>query len=114
MVKEAGIEITNVKLLIDGKEFYSIDDDKLLYGDIEGNGKVRLEVYNEYGETGNTSGEFYDADRLDAIFNEANAGTHYAVSFDITGIPEEAPVEPTGHNYALLTESGKRQKMANM
>lgn len=114
MVKEAGIEITNVKLLIDGKEFYSIDDDKLLYGDIEGNGKVRLEVYNEYGETGNTSGEFYDADRLDAIFNEANAGTHYAVSFDITGIPEEAPVEPTGHNYALLTESGKTEETIDL
>lgn len=91
LAQDAGIEISNVKLLIDGKEFYSIPDDKLLYGDIEGNGKIRLEVYNEYGETGNTQGEFFDKDRVEAIAAEANAGTHYAVTFDITGVPEKAP-----------------------
>jgi len=91
LAQDAGIEISNVKLLIDGKEFYSIPDDKLLYGDIEGNGKIRLEVYNEYGETGNSDGQFFDKDRVEAIAKESNAGTHYAVTFDITGIPEEAP-----------------------
>lgn len=100
LAQDAGIEISNVKLLVDGKEFYSIDDSKLLYGDIEGNGKIRLEIYNEYGETGSGSGDFWDADRVEAITKEANAGTHYGVQFDITGIPEEAPPAQPVYEFA--------------
>ncbi len=29
----------------------AVDESKLFYGDIEGNGKIRLEIYNAYGDT---------------------------------------------------------------
>ena len=29
----------------------AVDESKLYYGDIEGNGKIRLEIYNAYGDT---------------------------------------------------------------
>ena len=36
------------KIEIDGKEV-ACDNSKILYGDIEGNGKFRIEIYNDYG-----------------------------------------------------------------
>lgn len=35
---------------IDGKEV-ACDNSKIIYGDIEGNGRLRIEIYNEFGDT---------------------------------------------------------------
>ncbi|MBR1724639.1 MAG: Ig-like domain-containing protein, partial [Ruminococcus sp.] len=104
-----------VKVLVDGEEFYQIPDEKLLYGDIEGNGKIRIEIMNQYGNgTYDPTSEFY----VEEFFNKAAEleGSEVAVTFDITGIPEEAPtpvdptpVDPTEHKYALETEDGETE-----
>lgn len=55
VAQAAGIEISDVVITTvnsDGTETdIPVDQDKLLYGDIEGNGKIRLEIYNAYGDT---------------------------------------------------------------
>lgn len=52
--KSKGINVTDVKLtqVKDGETTeVAVDSSKILFGDIEGNGKFRIELYNEYGDT---------------------------------------------------------------
>lgn len=85
--KDAGIEISNVKLVADGEEIAAIPEDKLLYGDIEGNGKIRIEIFNIYGDTSKSDSDYFVEDI--AKLNETLAASEsLAVTFDITGIPE--------------------------
>lgn len=55
VAQAAGIEISDVVITTvnsDGTETdVPVDESKLLYGDLEGNGKIRLEIYNAYGDT---------------------------------------------------------------
>ena len=55
VAQAAGIEISDVVITTvnsDGTETdIPVDESKLIYGDIEGNGKIRLEIYNAYGDT---------------------------------------------------------------
>ncbi|HBH94425.1 MAG TPA: hypothetical protein DDX91_01640 [Ruminococcaceae bacterium] len=55
VAQDAGINVTDVKVQItdaDGKTTdIAVDQSKVLFGDLEGNGKIRIEIYNEYGET---------------------------------------------------------------
>ncbi len=50
-----GLTISNVVITAtnsDGSTTdIAVDESKLYYGDIEGNGKIRLEIYNAYGDT---------------------------------------------------------------
>ncbi len=50
-----GLSISNVVITAtnsDGSTTdIAVDESKLFYGDIEGNGKIRLEIYNAYGDT---------------------------------------------------------------
>lgn len=78
--KSKGINVTDVKLtqVKDGETTeVAVDSSKILFGDIEGNGKLRIELYNEYGDT--------KADAplkvSDIFFNES-----LNVTFTISGI----------------------------
>lgn len=57
----------------------AVDNSKIYFADIEGNGALRIEIYNEYGDTKNDSP--IDRDQV------ANA-TEINVTFTITGVPE--------------------------
>ena len=52
LAEAAGIEISDVVITAanaDGSTTdVAIDESKIIYGDIEGNGKIRIEIYNEY------------------------------------------------------------------
>ena len=51
----AGLTISDVVITATNSDGTStdiaVDESKLYYGDIEGNGKIRLEIYNAYGDT---------------------------------------------------------------
>lgn len=86
VAKDGGINVSDVKVTItdpDGKTTdVSVDQSKILFGDIEGNGNLRIEIYNEYGDT-----------KKDSPINTAditNAVT-VAVTFTISGLDAEAP-----------------------
>lgn len=55
--KNAGLDITDVSIQTksaDGSVAdIPVDQSKILFGDLEGNNKIRLEIYNEYGESKN-------------------------------------------------------------
>ena len=52
--KSKGVNVTDVKItqVKDGETTeIAVDSSKVLFGDIEGKGKFRIELYNEYGDT---------------------------------------------------------------
>ena len=67
-----GIQLTLTKVAVDGTEV-AFDASKILYGDLEGNGNYRIELYNTYGASkGNAAFEGETADgNIPALgFNE--------------------------------------------
>lgn len=48
------VTVSDVKILCDGENFKISDEDAIVVGDIEENGNLRIELYNEYGDTINT------------------------------------------------------------
>ena len=86
VAKDAGIIVKDVtaKLDADDPDFgktYTLDNDALLYGDIEGNGNLRIELYNEYGN----SKSVYDAEWLD-ICKNLDVLDKIEVTFTIEGL----------------------------
>ncbi len=133
---DAGIDVTNVHLLVDGKEVATIPDDQIYFADHEGNGKLRIEIYNPggKGETANPESKYYVKEVEDAA-NAIDGASTVAVSFSITGIPEEAPPAQPVYEFApaegveneytvktgeklelgvLLTQDGKAVKDENV
>lgn len=95
---------TDVKLTVDGKDV-AIDASKLVWGNIEGEGKLRLEIYNEYGTT-----------KDNPPINTADVvGEEIAITFTFTGFEEDAaaPAEteaaaaPTGDANASAPAADK-------
>ena len=78
--KSKGVNVTDVKIsqTKDGETTeVAVDSNKILFGDIEGNGKLRIELYNEYGDTKNDA----PLKVSDLFFNEK-----LEVTFTISGI----------------------------
>ena len=64
----------------------AVDESKLYYGDIEGNGKIRLEIYNAYGDTSkdapiDAAGLSFD-DTLSVTFTVSGTGMGDAAASD--------------------------------
>ena len=64
----------------------AVDESKLYYGDIEGNGKIRLEIYNAYGDTSkdapiDAAGFSFD-DTLSVTFTISGTGMGDAAASD--------------------------------
>ena len=83
VAKDAGIEVSNVKVTLtdaDGNTSdLPVDASKVYFGDLEGNGNIRIELYNEYGA------------KTEAIDRAAIVdATDIAVTFTITGIDGDA------------------------
>lgn len=49
--KETGLSITGVSILQNGEKVYTYNDEDVIFADIEGNGNIRIEIWNEYGDT---------------------------------------------------------------
>ena len=89
LVKDAGVTFSDVSLIVDGETIYTYNDEDLLYADIEGNGNLRLEIYNTYGDTKTSAPA-----EVAALATDLVAEDEIAVTFTINGLPEELP-EPT-------------------
>lgn len=79
----------------------AVDESKLYYGDIEGNGKIRLEIYNAYGETSkdapiDAAGFSFD-DSLSVTFTVSGTGMGGDVAADTADaavtVDAEAPAD---------------------
>ena len=45
-----GISVTNLSIILDGKEFYKYKDSDIYFGDFEASGNLRIDLVNEYSE----------------------------------------------------------------
>lgn len=88
--KAAGINITDVSIKTkssDGTEKdVAVAQDKIIFGDIEGNGKIRIEIYNEYGDTKNDP----PINTADIAFDDV-----MSVTFTVSGVGGAAAPEAT-------------------
>ncbi len=91
----------DIKVLADGKEI-ALDATKVKVGDIEDKGNLRIEIYNEYGDTKDASpigdpAAFTFADKLEVTFTLT--GVNYGKAPEPEVIERE-PVEYTGSYFA--------------
>lgn len=88
--KAAGLDITNVSIQTtstDGTVVdIPVDQSKVIFGDIEGNNKIRIEIFNAYGDT--SSAPCIDTSLID--FDDS-----ISVTFTISGLDDDAPAEDT-------------------
>ncbi len=77
----SGVQVSDVKITADGADF-PIDASKVVVGDLENNGNLRIELYNEYGAT--AADPAFDATTLS--FNQT-----LTVDFTLSGIVYKAP-----------------------
>ena len=78
--KTSGLNITDLTLSADGSEVYKYADDEITFADVEANGKIRIEIYNAYGDTMNTAPQAIKDFAMDGEFEELS------VTFTISGI----------------------------
>ena len=83
--KAAGLNVSDVKVTLtdpDGQTTdVAVDQSKIIFGDIEANGKLRIEIYNEYGDSKNDPPVNKD--------DVTNAVT-IAVTFTVSGVSDNA------------------------
>ena len=96
LAQATGLTISDVVITATNSDGTStdiaVDESKLYYGDIEGNGKIRLEIYNAYGDTSkdapiDPAGFSFD-DALSVTFTVSGTGMGDAATVDA-----EAPAD---------------------
>lgn len=81
------------KIEIDGSEI-EFDADKINYGDIEGNGNYRIEIFNQYN----------DSTKNDPAVDQASAvSSSVKVTFTVSGLGGEAPTSAESEPAAAET-----------
>ncbi len=90
LAEAAGIEISDVVITAansDGSTTdVAVDESKIIFGDIEGNGKLRIELYNAYGDTSKDA----PLDAAGFSFDDT-----LSVTFTISGIGGDAAADDT-------------------
>ena len=61
LARKAGLNITNLSILTDGEVFYQYKDSEIMFGDVEGNGNMRIDIFNQWNESGDGVEEGYEA-----------------------------------------------------
>ena len=101
-----GLKISDVVITATNSDGTStdiaVDESKLYYGDIEGNGKIRLEIYNAYGDTSkdapiDAAGFSFD-DSLSVTFTVSGTGMGGDAAADDTAaatVDAAAPADTT-------------------
>lgn len=98
------VSFTDVKVTVDGKDI-ALDASKLVWGDVEGKGNLRLEIYNAYGST--TVSEAYDASVSPVNPADISAATELSVTFTLStgSAPAEAPADTTAAAVAATGDT---------
>lgn len=90
VAQAAGVEFSNVVITATNTDGTTtdipVDESKLIWGDIEGNGKIRLEIFNAYGDTSkdapiDAAGFSFD-DTLSVTFTISGVGGDAAAADD--------------------------------
>lgn len=99
--KAAGIEVSDVKITTtstDGTTTeVTVNQDNIIFGDIEGNGKIRIEIINAYGDTANAPAVNVD---------EINFDESISVTFTISGLGGSDAADDTADDTATTPDKG--------
>ena len=110
----AGLTISDVVITATNSDGTStdiaVDESKLYYGDIEGNGKIRLEIYNAYGDTSkdapiDAAGFSFD-DTLSVTFTISGTGKGDAAASDANAA-DAASVDAEARDDNAAAADGK-------
>ena len=82
--------VSDVKVTADGNEI-AVDNSKVLWGDPEGKGNLRIEIFNAYGST--AVGEAYDASVSPINPADISAAKEISVTFTLSGISGDAAAD---------------------
>ena len=98
----AGIEVTDVILTTTNTDGTTTDvavnQDNVIFGDIEANGKIRIELFNAYGDT--SAAPAVDTSAI-------NFDEKIAVTFTISGVSEaSADVDDSADTQAPVVDTG--------
>ncbi|MCC8192254.1 MAG: FIVAR domain-containing protein, partial [Ruminococcus sp.] len=93
-------------ITVDG-DSVAIDGTKVLYGDIEGNGNYRIEIYNQYG-SGTASNSPIDPDD---IYAEETLSITFTVSGLGAATTEEPTEEPTEDSSEATEDSSAEEEV---
>ncbi len=108
VAKDAGFDVTDVKVTLtgaDGKTTdVAVDQSKVIIGDIEGNGNLRIELYNEYGPTKDDAPINKD-DIVDAVT--------VAVTFTVKGISADTAEDNKDETQAPSADANEGKEPAN-
>lgn len=90
-----GLKISDVVITATNSDGTStdiaVDESKLYYGDIEGNGKIRLEIYNAYGDTSKDA----PIDAAGFSFDDSLSVTFTVSGTGIGGAADDAAADDT-------------------
>ena len=109
LAKSVGLSISDVVVTATNSDGTSTDipvaQDKIIFGDIEGNGKIRLEIYNAYGDTSkdapiDNAGFSFD-DKLSVTFTVS--GTGMSAAADDTAADDAATADAATDDTAAPT-----------
>lgn len=114
LAQAAGLTISDVVITATNTDGTStdiaVDESKLIYGDIEGNGKIRLEIYNAYGDTSkdapiDPAGFSFD-DALSVTFTVSGTGMGDAAADDNAADAATVDAEAPADNAAATDSKG--------
>ena len=114
LAQATGLTISDVVITATNSDGTStdiaVDESKLYYGDIEGNGKIRLEIYNAYGDTSkdapiDPAGFSFD-DALSVTFTVSGTGMGDAAADDNAADAATVDAEAPADNAAATDSKG--------
>lgn len=104
VLKAQNYRVSDLKLVVDGADF-AIDTSKIVTGDIEEKGNLRIELFNSYGPT--ALSEKYDASV--SPFDPATLKSSQSIKIDFTLVESDEPAydaEGKAIKYVGLTGDG--------
>ena len=97
---KAGATITDVAIIADGETVYEYADDDIAFGDLEGNGNLRIDIFNDYSESGDGDASNYDPPQeiKDLAAGLLEASETMEIRFTLTYTKPATPDKPDNPN----------------
>lgn len=112
---KSGLSITDLSILADGEELYKYDDADISFGDIEGKGNMRIDIFNPNNESGDGDTSNYEAPQgvLDLVQGLLQPKENLEVKFTLTYTKPATPDNPNNPNNPSGNNNNNNNKPGN-
>ncbi len=122
IARKAGVNVTNLSILADGKVIYTYNDADIMFGDIENKGNLRIDIYNVYNDSGNglvgvqkNGKEYYEAPEelkdllMKDIFEAKNTvEVQFTLTYKGSSVTPNTPAKPKTSSKADIAAAAKK------